>query len=845
MMVRSLAWIGALVLALSVGTLGCGDDDDGGAGGSTGGAGGDGGTGGDGGGDEPPLEATATIVRTSLGIPHVTADDFAGLGYGTGYAYAQDNFCVLMREILFSTGESARWLGEAGGDPTSDYVYTFFNSDEYIRNEFIPAASPELQDVIRGYAAGMNRYLEETGVDNLPEGAEGCRGADWVRPITNVDLAKVYRKLILRAGIEAVRGLIMAADDVAPVQSTASLVLEPLQSTPFNTEVLNIPEPTAFGSNAYGIGAAGSQTDYGILLGNPHFPWRGPERWYVQHLIVPGEYDVMGASLHGVPVINIGFNNDLAWSHTVSTAQRFGLFELDLVDGNPFQYRLDDEVRDIETNPVTIGILQEDGLVQESTRNIYMTQYGPVVNLGGLSELVAGWPTAAGTVFAVRDANIDNTRILDQFTKMGQATSIDELEDALKDIGLPWVNTIAADRGGTGYYGDVSTVPNVSQEKLTDCADSLFTSAITNLGVAALNGSRSECDWGTDSDGPPGLLGFDNLPQLRTGGDVEYVSNSNDSYWLSHPDEPLENFSPLIGRNGFNPPERIQQSLRTRQGFVQAEERLAGTDGLGDPGFTVDNMRDLMFQNRNIAGELARDAVVAICEAVDDWSGGSCGQNEEPYSTNPTQVAGACTILEDWDGLFDVDSVGAALWRAVWFSITGPANEAGVSLWATPFDADDPVNTPNTYGAEDSDVVELTRCGIGAGVDFLVDAGIPLDRPWGEVQFRWNGDRTLRIPVHGGSGEFMWSVISSNFVEGEGYSDIPSGNSYIQTVTWDETDCPVAWATLTYSQSTDPASPHYADWTELFSDKIWNDMPYCAADIDADAISEMVISTND
>ena len=91
----------------------------------------------------------------------------------------------------------------------------------------------------------------------------------------------------------------------------------------------------------------------------------------------------------------------------------------------------------------------------------------------------------------------------------------------------------------------------------------------------------------------------------------------------------------------------------------------------------------------------------------------------------------------------------------------------------------------------------------------------------------------------------MWSVISSNFIEGEGYSEIRAGNSYIQTVTWDESECPVAYAVLTYSQSTDPASPHFSDWTELFSGKGWNDMPYCPADIEAQTISEIDISTDD
>jgi acyl-homoserine-lactone acylase len=93
----------------------------------------------------------------------------------------------------------------------------------------------------------------------------------------------------------------------------------------------------------------------------------------------------------------------------------------------------------------------------------------------------------------------------------------------------------------------------------------------------------------------------------------------------------------------------------------------------------------------------------------------------------------------------------------------------------------------------------------------------------------------------------MWSVISPRFVDGEGYSDIRAGNSYIQTVTWqaEDLECPDAYAVLTYSQSTNPESPHYSDWTEGMSAKQWNDMPYCADDIEADKISEVTISTDD
>jgi hypothetical protein len=62
-----------------------------------------------------------------------------------------------------------------------------------------------------------------------------------------------------------------------------------------------------------------------------------------------------------------------------------------------------------------------------------------------------------------------------------------------------------------------------------------------------------------------------------------------------------------------------------------------------------------------------------------------------------------------------------------------------------------------------------------------------------------------------------FSVISSSLVDDSGYSSIRAGNSHIQAVTWDAGDpCPRAYTLLTYSQSTDPASPHYADQTRLY-----------------------------
>jgi acyl-homoserine-lactone acylase len=43
-----------------------------------------------------PRHGLAADIRyTEYGIPHITAEDFAGLGYGYGFAAATDNICVL------------------------------------------------------------------------------------------------------------------------------------------------------------------------------------------------------------------------------------------------------------------------------------------------------------------------------------------------------------------------------------------------------------------------------------------------------------------------------------------------------------------------------------------------------------------------------------------------------------------------------------------------------------------------------------------------------------------------------------------------------------------------------
>lgn len=779
----------------------------------------------------PAISYQADITWTQYGIPHVTADDWGSLGYGVGYTYARENFCTLMREYVYAAGESMRYLGDAG-DMNSDFVMKLYNDDARIARMIDEDLPEYVVDNLRGYAAGVSRYFSETGADNLAEGEEGCRGEEWVREVDLNDVVRLIHRTVLVGSAQPLADFIVGAEpgeevaqaslpktDAASTQKDPMALLASITQERFDA-ALNMPTPESIGSNAYAVGEEASQTNSGILFGNPHFPWQGQQRFFMFHVTLNGdggvEYDMMGAALGGLPAPVIGFNKDVAWSHTVSTGQRFTFYELTLNPDNRFEYEYDGEFREITPLTVSAERMTMSGGVETVEHTFYMTHYGPIVNLGDISPLLSGWPNVAGTLIAYRDGNLENLRGLEQWINMGKATNLGEFKAALGDMGIPWVNTIAADRFGDAFYGDISVVPNVSVSQYDNCVRGLLQRSVTDFGRLTMDGSDSACEWGNDADAPEGIFGYASLPKLET---RSYGANANDSYWLSNPNQLLEGFSPIIGQEG------IEQSRRTRATFAQAEARIAGTDGLGAPGFSIDTIRQLLYNATNHAAALVLEDVLAVCAALpeDPMAGISMEQQ-------------ACAVLSGWDGTHQVDSVGAHVFYEMWRGLrTAP------DLWATPFDPADPVNTPRDLNVGDPTLVAVIEGALASATQTLSDAGIELDAPWGEVQFdEKNG---VRYPIHGGSGDMMFSVITSGLVEGEGYSSIRHGNSYVQAVTWDETDCPDAYAILTYSQSTDPASAHYADATQLYSEGGWIDMPLCQADREAQEIGQMTLSS--
>jgi acyl-homoserine-lactone acylase len=773
---------------------------------------------------------SAELIRTSHGVAHIRADDYGSLGYGEGYAAAQDHACHIARGLVEARGELARYFGP--GAEQRNVI-----ADSVVRALDIPAQAREAfanedetnRDWLTGYSAGYNRYLREQG-DAAP--GSWCRGADWVRAASPEDF--MARMVLVAQTLPRMAAALAAAQP--PAVSASAQVAPALV-----TEAVAAMRLEGYGSNAWALGSERTENGRGLLLANPHYPWYGGNRFWEKHLTIPGELDVYGVHLLGAPGVSIGFNRGVAWSHTVSDSERVVLYQLDLVPGEPTRYFLDGEPRAMTSRTVTVPVRAADGTVTGIERTLWFSHLGPVLTMPGL-------PWTEDMAFTARDANAENTQLLSQWRDMGRATDMDAFIDAHRRWNaMPWVNTMAVSEDGRALYLDNSTVGHLSEEAITLWRERLESDRRTaqlyaERGMILLDGSDSRFAWLEVAGTPvPGTVPFEQRPRLER---RDYIFNANDSYWLTQPEAPLTGYSPLYG------PEGTARSPRTRMN-VQLLAPDGPYDYAGDDGrFNRREVQQALFSNRSLAAELLRDSLIEACRASPVIS--VDGQEWE--------LGEACAALSVFNGRFDEDSRGAVLFREWLARYDYREHFAADSLFAEDFDSERPLVTP--AGLADSD---LALENLAAAVQVLETAGLALDAPLGAVQAAYRADE--RIPVHGGNSREGVANLQISASPGEpllpadlghpnggldtapvgdspqltksGYP-IVHGSSFILTLAFGE-DGPRGEALLSYSQSGDPGSRWFSDQTDLYRAKQWRPVLFERAAVEADAQSRRAL----
>jgi acyl-homoserine-lactone acylase len=787
------------------------------------------------------------IRRTAGGVPHISADNLAAVTAGLGYAQAEDNICVLADGFLKVRGERAEFFGFGPDDAyaISDFSYKALRLLDGAQDA-VDSLSNNMKAMVDGYVAGYNHYVTTSDANTWPA---ACRAAAWVRPIDAADLLAYYRWLAqLASGEFFASGAILAAvpPNVSPLPDVVSLNNEAMRWK--NQERLTA-------SNAWAIGGELTENGRGALLANPHFPYSGALRFYQSQLTIPGQLNVHGAGLLGTAIPLIGFNDNVAWTHTNSTSIRFTAYQLTLDPNNPMQYIKDGEAKPITARKIQVRVATGSGAPIVLERDVYDSEYGPMLSMAAVTDgALPAWADGE-TAYTYRDANA-NTTVLDTWLGFATASDLTSFQQVIEQCGSTlWTNAIYADKTGTAFYMDSSSVPYLSADTLAQLTNSLsdpLTNDLYNNGLVILDGSTSRDDW---LKGPcEGRLPYADMPKLERN---DFVQNSNDSYWSTNPAALLTGYSPLNGSEAtpLNPRTRLGLTMLqnpTDPGFDDSTP--AGADGL----FNAQELLRVIWNNRTFFSEALLPGVRERCELIGDIPVTSIDGPEE-------SVAEACTVLSNWRGTYDTDAVGAHLFRlllAEMFQL--PELDPIID-----FDPTDPVNTPAMLPPQNKGTPDdLVLQSLVQATRTLNALGIPLDATLGSVQtYRPTGgtqpggaptELATALPWHGGSGsldgafnaiEPVDANVQQNTViprlnspklintgglsalPGEGWK-IGRGTSWHFGLQFND-DGPEAYGFVSYGQSTNPTQPWYTTQTEAYSARIPLPIAFTEADIAA------------
>jgi acyl-homoserine-lactone acylase len=254
-------------------------------------------------------------------------------------------------------------------------------------------------------------------------------------------------------------------------------------------------------------------------------------------------------------------------------------------------------------------------------------------------------------------------------------------------------------------------------------------------------------------------------------------------------------------------------------------ERVAGTDGLGRPKFSIATMEQMWENDRSLLAELTLKPLVSACE-----------QAPVQTSSNGTTVnlTAACAALAGYQKYQNGDLDAAGGWL---FTLWYDSVDSG-TFWTVPFNAAQPLTTPNGLDTANPDILRA----LADAVLDLEASGIPLDASFGQVQHATRGSDV--IPIHG-CDTGCFNAIDTTLAPGNpltpgDYGEVIHGSSLV--IATDLTPAgPVAQGILTYSQATNPLSPWYANMTKLYSAKQWVKLAYTPSQLAAEPGNQTVV----
>lgn len=412
------------------------------------------------------LGATVTIERDAAGVPVIRGRTREDVARATGYAHAQDRWFQMDLLRRTGAGELAGLLGQA-----------LLETDRHIRlhqfrkraREALAALDLRGRALLDAYSEGVNAALGDLGARPFeyfllfqkpqpwqPEDSLLVTYAMWI-DLQGLEARHEQRRGRLTSVLPLSLVRFLTEPDPAweapldasrlpepplPTQEEYDLrrldralfEREETESGGIRTAWLDDEPGNAFGSNNWAVAGARSANGGALLANDMHLGHRLPNIWYRARFIVePGELDISGVSLPGLPAIIAGSNGHVAWGFTNSYGDFQDLIALVPGPQGAASYLTSDGPRDFETDT---EMLEVAGGEPEKLA-VRQTIWGPVIGDDGEGhELALAWT-------AHRPGATDMALLA-----LEVARDLDEAAAAIGGAGMPGQNVMIADRSG-------------------------------------------------------------------------------------------------------------------------------------------------------------------------------------------------------------------------------------------------------------------------------------------------------------------------------------------------------------------------------------------------------------
>ena len=246
-----------------------------------------------------------------------------------------------------------------------------------------------------------------------------------------------------------------------------------------------------YGSNAWVVSGAKTDTGFPLLANDPHLSYGQPPWWYEIRL-KSDNYNFGGYGLYGFPLPVIGHNDHIGWGFTNVMTDDMD-FYIETLNEDKTKYMFDGEWKDLKIEQEVVSLKSGD----KRTITIRSTHRGPIVS--DIHPDAKGQSKAISFKWTEFDAFDETTALF----MLAKATNWDEFSEASKLFGAPGQNWTYADKNGNIGWRPNSKIPiRLGAEKLIP-----------------FDGSTSKHDW-------TGYVPFDEMPYVYNP-EKGYISNGN------------------------------------------------------------------------------------------------------------------------------------------------------------------------------------------------------------------------------------------------------------------------------------------------------------------------------